>query len=100
MTRPYDLPHPHADDGPEPTLGGLTRGDVCRGAVTALTHFGAFVDVNGAQGLVRLPEISRKHIDHPGEVLCVGQEITARVLLVDADRGQLILSLKEWAPSP
>ncbi|MEV5975845.1 S1 RNA-binding domain-containing protein [Streptomyces sp. NPDC052114] len=96
MSRPYDLPHLPADDGPEPTLAGLARGDVCRGTVTALAPFGAFVDVRGTRGLVRLPEITDGHIDRPEDALRAGQEVTARVLLVDPERGQLVLSLKEW----
>ncbi|MFJ2769753.1 S1 RNA-binding domain-containing protein [Streptomyces sp. NPDC087300] len=92
-------PAPHGI-GPEPALGGLWRGRICKGTVTAIAPFGAFVTVNGTKGLLRLPEIAREHIDHPSDVLRVGDEVTTEVLMVDLARAQLILSRKALLPDP
>ena len=57
-------------------------------------NFGAFVDLGGVDGLVHVSELSWKHVDHPSEVVTVGQEVEVEVLDVDLDRERVSLSLK------
>ena len=65
-----------------------------------IVNFGAFVDLGGVDGLVHVSELSWKHIDHPGEVVEVGQEVTVEVLDVDMDRERVSLSLKATQEDP
>jgi small subunit ribosomal protein S1 len=65
-----------------------------------LVNFGAFVDLGGVDGLVHVSELSWKHIDHPSEVVEVGQEVTVEVLEVDLDRERVSLSLKATQEDP
>jgi small subunit ribosomal protein S1 len=75
-------------------LQTLQKGQVRSGVVSSIVNFGAFVDLGGVDGLVHVSELSWKHIDHPGEVVEVGQEVTVEVLDVDMDRERVSLSLK------
>ena len=65
-----------------------------------IVNFGAFVDLGGVDGLVHVSELSWKHIDHPSEVVEVGQEVTVEVLDVDMDRERVSLSLKATQEDP
>ena len=65
-----------------------------------MVNFGAFVDLGGVDGLVHVSELSWKHIDHPSEVVEVGQEVTVEVLDVDLDRERVSLSLKATQEDP
>jgi small subunit ribosomal protein S1 len=67
---------------------------------TFLNQFGAFVDLGGVDGLVHVSELSWKHIDHPGEVVAVGDEVTVEVLEVDFERERVSLSLKATQEDP
>jgi small subunit ribosomal protein S1 len=78
----------------------LEPGQVRRGVVSNLTSFGAFVDLGGADGLVHVSEISYNRVNHPSEVLRVGQEIDVMVLSVDRDSKKIALSLKKALPDP
>src|SRR4249919_1834751 len=60
-------------------LNNLHKGQVRKGTVSSIVNFGAFVDLGGVDGLVHVSELSWKHIDHPGEVVDVGQEVTVEV---------------------
>ncbi|MGD0608192.1 MAG: S1 RNA-binding domain-containing protein, partial [Streptosporangiaceae bacterium] len=71
-----------------------------KGVVSSIVNFGAFVDLGGVDGLVHVSELSWKHIDHPGEVVEVGQEVTVEVLDVDMDRERVSLSLKSTQEDP
>ncbi|MDT5077503.1 MAG: small subunit ribosomal protein, partial [Mycobacterium sp.] len=64
-------------------LNQLTKGAVRKGVVSSIVNFGAFVDLGGVDGLVHVSELSWKHIDHPSEVVNVGDEVTVEVLDVD-----------------
>src|SRR5699024_12352529 len=75
-------------------LQPLQTGQVRPGVVSSIVIFGAFVDLGGVDGLVHVSELSWKHIDHPGEVVTVGDEVTVEVLDVDMDRERVSLSLK------
>ena len=66
-------------------LQTLQKGQVRPGVVSSIVNFGAFVDLGGVDGLVHVSELSWKHIDHPSEVVEVGQEVTVEVLDVDFD---------------
>ncbi len=81
-------------------LNQLQRGQVRKGVVSSIVNFGAFVDLGGVDGLVHVSELSWKHIDHPSEVVEVGQEVTVEVLDVDMDRERVSLSLKATQEDP
>ncbi len=81
-------------------LQTLQRGQVRGGVVSSIVNFGAFVDLGGVDGLVHVSELSWKHIDHPSEVVEVGQEVKVEVLDVDMDRERVSLSLKATQEDP
>ena len=81
-------------------LNQLQNGQVRKGVVSSIVNFGAFVDLGGVDGLVHVSELSWKHIDHPSEVVEVGQEVTVEVLDVDMDRERVSLSLKATQEDP
>jgi small subunit ribosomal protein S1 len=68
--------------------------------VSSIVNFGAFVDLGGVDGLVHVSELSWKHIDHPSEVVEVGDEVEVEVLDVDLDRERVSLSLKATQEDP
>ncbi len=81
-------------------LDELEEGDVRVGRVTSLADFGAFVNIDGADGLVHLSEISWERIEHPNEVLKVGQEVKVKVIAVDQDRKRIGLSIRQLQKDP
>ncbi|MDX3638568.1 S1 RNA-binding domain-containing protein [Streptomyces sp. MB09-02B] len=82
-------------------LKTLRRGQVVTGMVTAIASFGVtFVDIGGFTAMINLPELSWRHINHPSDVVNVGQEVTAEVLDVDMVRERVPLSLKALQPDP
>ena len=81
-------------------LHKLEKGQVRNGTVSSIVNFGAFVDLGGVDGLVHVSELSWKHIDHPSEVVAVGDEVTVEVLDVDLDRERVSLSLKATQEDP
>ncbi len=84
----------------EDFLANLKPGEVRRGVVSSVVNFGAFVDLGGMDGLVHVSELSWKHVDHPGSVVNVGDEIEVQVLEVDHDRERISLSLKATQQDP
>jgi small subunit ribosomal protein S1 len=84
----------------EDFLQNLKPGEVRRGVVSSVVNFGAFVDLGGMDGLVHVSELSWKHVDHPGSVVNVGDEIEVQVLEVDHDRERISLSLKATQQDP
>lgn len=78
----------------------LEPGQIRRGVVSNLTTFGAFIDLGGADGLVHVSELSYNRVNHPGEVLHVGQEVDVYVLSVDRETKKIALSLKKALPDP
>lgn len=92
-----------AQDGSRPAtaiLNTLCPGDVCRGRVTNLTTFGAFVDLGGIEGLIHISEISWDRVRHPGDVLCPGKEVEVYVLGINPEERRIALSLKRLRPDP
>ena len=81
-------------------LTQLKAGQIRKGIVSSIVNFGAFVDLGGVDGLVHVSELSWKHIDHPSEVVEVGQEVTVEVLTVELDRERVSLSLKATQEDP
>ncbi len=84
----------------EDFLDNLKPGEIRKGVVSSVVSFGAFVDLGGMDGLVHVSELSWKHVDHPGSVVQVGDEITVQVLEVDRDRERISLSLKATQQDP
>src|ERR671915_365188 len=84
----------------EAFLTNLKPGEVRRGTVSSVVNFGAFVDLGGMDGLVHVSELSWKHVDHPGSVVQVGDEIEVQVLDVDLDKERISLSLKATQQDP
>jgi small subunit ribosomal protein S1 len=81
-------------------LHTLRKGEIRKGVVSSIVNFGAFVDLGGVDGLVHVSELSWKHIDHPSEVVEVGQEVEVEVLDVDLERERVSLSLKATQEDP
>ena len=81
-------------------LNQLQKGQIRNGVVSSIVNFGAFVDLGGVDGLVHVSELSWKHIDHPSEVVAVGDEVTVEVLDVDMERERVSLSLKATQEDP
>ncbi len=81
-------------------LTNLKPGEVRKGVVSSVVSFGAFVDLGGMDGLIHVSELSWKHVDHPGTVVAVGDEVTVQVLDVDFDRERISLSLKATQQDP
>jgi small subunit ribosomal protein S1 len=84
----------------EDFLANLKPGEVRKGVVSSVVNFGAFVDLGGMDGLIHVSELSWKHVDHPGSVVQVGDEVTVQVLDVDLDRERISLSLKATQQDP
>ena len=78
----------------------LKPGEIRTGHVISLADFGAFVDIGGADGLVHTSELSWKRVNHPSEILEVGQEVQVKVLDLDLDRKRISLSLRELEADP
>ena len=88
-------------EGRKKFLESLKKGERRQGTVSSIVNFGAFVDVGGGvDGLVHVSELSWKHVDHPSEVVAVGQEVTVEVLDVDLERERVSLSLKATMEDP
>jgi small subunit ribosomal protein S1 len=73
---------------------------IVRGTVSNLVDFGAFVDLDGIDGLIHISELSWNHVDHPSEVVQVGEEVEVKVLEVDRDRERISLGLKQTRKDP
>ena len=81
-------------------LTSLAKGERRTGQVSSIVNFGAFVDLGGVDGLVHVSELSWKHVDHPSEVVEVGQDVEVEVLDVDLERERVSLSLKATQEDP
>jgi small subunit ribosomal protein S1 len=81
-------------------LTSLEKGEIRTGTVSSIVNFGAFVDLGGVDGLVHVSELSWKHVDHPSEVVDVGEEVRVEVLDVDLERERVSLSLKATQEDP
>ena len=84
----------------EELLDELKPGEVRHGIVSNLANFGAFVDLGGADGLVHISQLAWSRVNHPSEVLHVGQEVEVQVLSVDKDKKKIALSIKRAEVDP
>ena len=84
----------------ERVIEELEEGEVHKGRVTSLADFGAFVNINGADGLVHLSELSWDRIQHPSEILEVGQEVKVKVINIDREKKRIGLSLRALSDDP
>ncbi len=84
----------------ERVIEDLTEGEERVGRVTSLADFGAFVNISGADGLVHLSEISWERIQHPSEVLKVGQEVKVKVISIDREKKRIGLSIRQLQADP
>ncbi len=81
-------------------LDALEEGNCILGIVTTLTDFGAFVDLGGMEGLIHISELSWGRVDHPSDVVAVGNELEVFILNIDRDQNKVALSLKMMCPNP
>ena len=81
-------------------LGSLQKGEVRKGRVKNITDFGAFIDLDGIDGLLHITDMSWGRVKHPSELLKVGQELDVMVLDVDRDRERISLGLKQTTDNP
>lgn len=81
-------------------IASLEEGKIYTGRVTSIADFGAFVNVNGADGLVHLSELSWERVSHPREVVEVGQEVKVKVLSIDRERMRISLSIRQTTEDP
>src|SRR5438128_1799005 len=81
-------------------LDKLQPGDVVEGQISNIVDFGAFVDLDGMDGLIHISELSWSHVNHPSEVLEIGQTVEVKVLDIDRDRQRISLGLKQTQEDP
>jgi small subunit ribosomal protein S1 len=81
-------------------LDNLAEGEVREGTISSVVNFGAFVDLGGMDGLVHVSELSWQHVNHPGELVKVGDKVTVKVLEVDRDRERISLSIRQTPEDP
>jgi len=84
----------------EKLLTTIKEGDVVRGTVTNIADFGAFIDLGGIDGLLHITDMSWGRVNHPSEVVDIGQEIEVKILNIDFEKEKIALGLKQKEPSP
>jgi small subunit ribosomal protein S1 len=84
----------------EQILDRMNVGDVVTGTISNIVDFGAFVDLDGIDGLIHISELSWSHVNHPSEVLTIGLEVKVKVLDIDRDRQRISLGLKQTQKDP
>lgn len=81
-------------------LDDLQEGEIREGVVSSVVAFGAFVDLGGMDGLVHVSELSWQHVNHPSEVVKVGDRVQVKVLEVDLERERISLSIRQTLEDP
>ncbi|TML64725.1 MAG: 30S ribosomal protein S1 [Actinobacteria bacterium] len=81
-------------------LDRLQPGQDVEGVISNIVDFGAFVDLDGMDGLIHISELSWSHVNHPSEVLEIGQKVNVRVLDIDRERQRISLGLKQTQSDP
>jgi small subunit ribosomal protein S1 len=84
----------------EQILGRLQPGQVVEGKISNIVDFGAFVDLEGIDGLIHISELSWSHVNHPSEVVSIGDTVRVKVLDIDRDRQRISLGLKQTQEDP
>jgi small subunit ribosomal protein S1 len=82
------------------TLANLAEGQVLEGIVKNITDYGAFVDLGGLDGLLHITDMSWGRLNHPSEVIKVGDRLTVKILKYDSAKGKISLGLKQTMPDP
>jgi small subunit ribosomal protein S1 len=81
-------------------LDRLQPGLVVEGQISNIVDFGAFVDLDGIDGLIHISELSWSHVNHPSEILAIGDTVKVKVLDIDRDRQRISLGLKQTQDDP
>lgn len=81
-------------------LNNIEIGQIKKGIITSIADFGAFVDVDGVDGLIHISELSWNHVKHPSEVVNVNQEVDVEILGIDYEKQRLSLGLKQTQKDP
>jgi small subunit ribosomal protein S1 len=81
-------------------LDRLQPGQIVEGAISNIVDFGAFVDLDGIDGLIHISELSWSHVNHPSEILSIGDVVPVKVLDIDRDRQRISLGLKQTQEDP
>ncbi len=81
-------------------MDNVKEGDVVRGTVTNIAEFGAFIDLGGLDGLLHITDMSWGRVNHPSEIVRIGDEIEVKILNIDRDREKIALGLKQKEASP
>jgi len=81
-------------------LDHLEPGKIVEGTVSNIVEFGAFVDLEGIDGLIHISELSWSHVNHPSEVVSIGDKVNVKVLDIDRDRQRISLGLKQTQADP
>ena len=84
----------------ERILDRLQPGQVVEGTISNIVDFGAFVDLDGIDGLIHISELSWSHVNHPSEILAIGDKVTVKVLDIDRQRQRISLGLKQTQEDP
>ncbi len=84
----------------EQILDRLQPGQVVDGKISNIVDFGAFVDLDGIDGLIHISELSWSHVNHPSEVVAIGDDVRIKVLDIDRDRQRISLGLKQTQEDP
>src|SRR5881409_2335679 len=84
----------------ERILDRLQPGQVVEGTISNIVDFGAFVDLDGIDGLIHISELSWSHVNHPSEILNIGDVVPVKVLDIDRDRQRISLGLKQTQEDP
>jgi small subunit ribosomal protein S1 len=84
----------------EQILGRLQPGQEVEGKISNIVDFGAFVDLDGIDGLIHISELSWSHVNHPSEVVSIGDTVRVKVLDIDRDRQRISLGLKQTQEDP
>ena len=84
----------------ERILDRLQPGQVVEGTISNIVDFGAFVDLDGIDGLIHISELSWSHVNHPSEILGIGDLVTVKVLDIERDRQRISLGLKQTQEDP
>ena len=81
-------------------LSSINESDLVKGRVTNIAEFGAFIDLGGIDGLLHITDMSWGRVNHPSEIVRIGEEIEVKILNIDRDKEKIALGLKQKEPSP
>ncbi len=88
------------EDAKRTLLDSIIEGNLIKGTVTNIADFGAFVDLGGLDGLLHITDMSWGRINHPSEMLRIGDDIEVKILKIDHEKEKVALGLKQKEPSP